>query len=128
MEIKEFIEKFESASLPKEEWNHWGHLRLALYYLYNEKTKHAAITKIRCGLIRYAVLTNPDYNCSERYHETITRFWIHKVSEFIRLNKNKTLYGLEELVKKSQLMNKEYILKFYTQNQLDSPEYRAVFM
>jgi hypothetical protein len=125
MEIKELVAQFESCTLPKDEWNHTAHLRVALYYLFFDDY-YVAISKIRCGIIRYNQSIETENACSKKYHETITMFWITEVKKFIDNFGLGTIKDKEEGLLDSQLVCKDYIFKFYNSRLIESDEARAV--
>jgi hypothetical protein len=128
MEIKNLIADIENGRLPKRDWNHYTHLLLALYHLFNDSSEYDAIAKIRCTLIRYGTLISDEFICPIKYHETLTRFWISEMKKFIDGNKEKTFEELDAAMQTSALFSKDYIFNFYTKEILDSSEARATFV
>lgn len=128
MNIETLIQQFESAILPKDEWHHLAHLRVALYYNLKQVTKYDALIKMRCSLIRYGALRNPSIVCVDRYNETITTFWIFTLDRFIKRNPDKSFEELEDILMKSELISKDYILKFYSRDLLDSKKAKATYV
>ena len=127
MSIEELVNQFETGTLPQPQWTHEAHLKIALYYMYNEKDHFSALTKMRCGLIRYGALRNPQIVCVLRYNETITLFWMYKMHMFVDHNKGKTMLfeDLWNLFLKCPVAEKEYIYKFYDKEDLHSDRSRA---
>ncbi len=128
LSIKELISEFESGKLPKDDWHHMEHLRVALYYVFHEQDIYSALTKMRCGLIRHGVLRDVPSVCKDAYHETITFFWMFQLEYFIKRNKEKSFEQLEELLDFSEFAKKDYIYKFYDQETLSSTEARATYI
>src|SRR2546422_11746555 len=75
MEDREFLDLFHKGTLPGEEFRHRGHLRLAWLVLISHRKQEAA-TIIAREIQRFAT-TNGAPN---RYHDTLTRFWVRLVS------------------------------------------------
>jgi len=71
----EFLESFHARTLPSDEFRHRGHLRLAWLVLSRHEPTEAANILTR-EIKRFAA----DQGASNRYHETLTRFWIHMVN------------------------------------------------
>ena len=49
MDDSEFLERFEAAAIPKEEWRHRDHIRMAFLYL-RDAPLDEAIASIRKGI------------------------------------------------------------------------------
>ena len=78
MDDREFLHLFHEGSLPSEEFRHRGHLRLAWLVL----SKHSRIeaeSMVAREIRRFAVANG----ASNRYHDTLTRFWVHVVGHAI---------------------------------------------
>ncbi len=125
MKINTLVEKFENCTLPKEEWTHEAHLRVVLFYLFTNSF-YATIIKTRCGIIRYNASKETTNLCSDKYHETITQFWIDQVSRFITKQKITSLEKAEEALLKSNLAESSYIFSFYSREHLQSEWARAM--
>ena len=68
MNDKEFITSFENCSIPREQWSHEAHLRMAWIYL----TRHPleqALDKICSGIRRYNMAVT---GSTDQYHHTVT--------------------------------------------------------
>lgn len=128
MTLDVLINRFISATLLKEDWNHINHIRVALYYAFKEKNEYKAISQVKCGLIIYASRINPFYGCDSRYHETKTVFWVKEIKKFITQNPGKRLKTLDKLILKSEMISKDYILKHYSEEVLDSDIARAMYL
>jgi len=74
MDDGEFLRLFHDGGLPGEEFRHKGHLRLAWLVL----SKHSRIEaeSILAREIRRFAIAN---GSSNRYHDTLTRFWVRLV-------------------------------------------------
>lgn len=75
--LPRLIDAFERCSLPRGEWTHAAHLRVALWY-YNEYPAEVALERLRVGIRRYNRSVE-----SRGYHETLTRFWAEQVRRFV---------------------------------------------
>jgi hypothetical protein len=68
MDDDEFITRFENCSIPREQWSHEAHLRMAWIYL----TRHPmeqAVDKICSGIRRYNMAVT---GSTDQYHHTVT--------------------------------------------------------
>ena len=75
MDDREFLRLFHETSLPSEEFRHRGHLRLAWLVMSHHRRDEAESIVAR-EIQRFTVA-----NCApNRYHDTLTRFWVRLVS------------------------------------------------
>lgn len=128
--IDELVQQFESGRLPKQNWHHSDHLRIILYYLYYEKTYEDALIKMRCGLIRYGVLRNPQIDCTQRYNETITVFWTKVLYVFLCGKKDEvnSFPEIEKIVCCSDFRDPEYIYQCYEEEEIYSSKFRSMYV
>lgn len=124
MTIQNLVEQFENCTLPKEEWTHQAHLRVALFYL-SKNSFYTAVSKTRCGIIRYNASKETDNLCSDKYHETISQFWMDQIKRFMEKQQNNSLEKTEEDLLKSDIAKGDYILSFYSKELLFSEYARA---
>lgn len=98
-EIQEVVHKFEHCEFAPEEFTHARHLTVACWYLCT-MPPDAALTRMREGLQRFIA----HHGKKGKYHETITRFWMELVNDFLahepplepltdKVNKAAKLYG-----------------------------------
>lgn len=124
-EIAEVIRTFEDASVARDEWDHAGHLTVALHYLCLHNIE-VATAKLRDGLLRLLRVQGVDLTKEMPYHETITVFWMHTIADF-----NASRNGTSLLDKANELIanyGKDYPLKYYSRDLLFSDEARTSFL
>lgn len=115
-----FLSQFETCILPKEHFNHRGHLRIAWLYL-NQNTYEVALFKLTHGLRRYAT----SLNAAHIYHETLTRLWIYLVYKAI----TKKYSSFEDFIQaNTELLNKSLPYQYYSTTLLDSEEARRYWI
>jgi hypothetical protein len=116
-EILTLVDKLESCLLPKTEFHHRDHLAVAVVYLYSTNFD-SALDRMRATLLRFTT----HHGVRDRYHETLTRFWMEQVNQ--RLDGRDLC--LREAVAHVQatLPDKDFTLKFYRRETLDSPQAR----
>jgi hypothetical protein len=125
-EILDLVEKFESATIGRDEWRHAEHLTVALYYL-SHCDFDTATSKMRDGI--FNLLTNGfsvDLAKEMPYHETLTVFWMRTLEDYLK-NKN----GSSIASKANDVVeryDKNYPLRFYSREFLFSDEARAEFV
>jgi hypothetical protein len=124
-EILSLVESFENGTIPRREWNHAGHLTVALYYCAHHDLETAS-AKMRRNLLHHLKNIGVDLTKEMPYHETLTAFWMRTVDDF-RKSKN----GASILETANELVagfDKDYPLRFYSRELLFSDEARARFI
>ena len=77
-EIEEIVRKLETCEYGKQEFYHDRHLAVAAWYLTNFPLE-LAMDRMRSALLRFTC-----HHGVKGYHETITRFWLLLVQNFLR--------------------------------------------
>jgi hypothetical protein len=72
---EQFLEAFESGTLPKEDFSHGQHVRLAWLYLARHDFADASRRVVE-GIKRFAAL----HGATGLYHETITQAWLRLIA------------------------------------------------
>jgi len=70
----DFLRLFHDANLPGEEFRHKGHLRLA-WLILSRHPREEAETIVAREILRFAAASG----AANRYHDTLTRFWVRLV-------------------------------------------------
>ena len=126
MNDEEHLRRFEDHSLPKEEWNHRAHLKVAYLYL-NRFSQPDALERLRGGIQAYNAAQGIQDTPTGGYHETMTQVWLQLVLTALRQ------FGPSEtadafLDAQSQLSDKRTPLLFYSRDHLISPEAKRCFV
>lgn len=122
-EILDIVRGFEDATIGRDAWKHAEHLTVALYYVRNFDLE-TATGKMRSGILN--LLTKGfgvDRAVEDPYHETLTVFWMRTVAKFDADRSGRTL--LENANELTAVYDKDYPLKFYSNDRLFSDEARA---
>lgn len=82
-EIESLIERFESKTLPKNEWTHQAHLVVAIWFCTHYE-KETALNLVRNHIIKHNESVGTPNTDSEGYHETMTRFWLWVADQFLK--------------------------------------------
>jgi hypothetical protein len=122
-DIEFLIRRFEDGSLPKAEWTHGAHLVMALWYV-SRHGREEATRRIRQGIQRY----NESQRNPTGYHETITLAWIAVIEHFLALRSRPAPLSVIAAELIEQCGDKDYLLRFYTQDRLFSADARARWM
>ncbi|HEX8250827.1 MAG TPA: hypothetical protein VF599_21820 [Pyrinomonadaceae bacterium] len=124
-EILSLVESFENGTIPRGEWNHAGHLTVALYYCLNCDLA-TATAKMRRNLLHHLKNIGVDLTKEMPYHETLTAFWMRAVDDFRKSKNGASLVETaNELVAN---FDKDYPLRFYSRELLFGDEARARFV
>ncbi|CAG5129040.1 unnamed protein product [Candidula unifasciata] len=120
-----FLKAFEDATLPFENWTHEAHLRMAWNYI-KEHGKDGAVPYIKLYIQKY----NERHRGKLRstYHETITMFFIHIVSDAVVRSVNASESFEEFLSHNKHLMDKSLILDYYNKDTLSQEQARNRFI
>jgi len=76
--IREVVDRFETCVYAPEEFIHARHLTVAAWYLCT-LAEDVALRRMRESLLRFTAHHN-----KQAYHETITRFWMLLIAEYLR--------------------------------------------
>jgi hypothetical protein len=102
-----------------KDFHHASHLHVAWVYLAESSSVRQAANKMRNTLRRFAAAAGK----LEKYHETITLFWVHLLSRAYAAGRAE---GLEDIVHANpQLLEKNFPLTYYSAERLFSDEART---
>jgi len=105
-----------------KDFHHASHLHVAWVYLTESSSVQQAARKMRNTLRRFAAAAGKP----EKYHETITLFWVHLLS---RAQAAGRAERLEDIVHANpQLLEKNFPLAYYSTQRLFSDEARVSWM
>jgi len=109
----------ERGEIANEDFHHVSHLHVAWVYLAESSSVRQAANKMRDTLRRFATAAGKP----QKYHETITLFWVHLLS---RAHADSGGERLEEIVRANpQLLEKNFPLAYYSVERLFSDEART---
>ena len=121
---RSFLERFETASIPKAEWDHRAHIRLA-YEMLARVPFDVSIQRLREGIPRlnrsHGVLDTE----TSGYHETLTVVWAALVHERDPAGSP----DFETFVERHpELLSRELVLEHYAPGTLFSVRARRAFV
>lgn len=122
--IEHFVERFTLGTLKESEWTHQAHFVVALWYILQKPLPD--VMQMFPELIKKNNIALGIPNNNERgYHETITRFYLLKIHEYATKN-HFTSLRIEAFTQllDSQLIDKKYLLHFYSRELLSSVKAR----
>jgi hypothetical protein len=119
MDLTRALERGEIGS---ENFHHSGHLHVAWVYLAESSSVQQAANKMRETLRRFSAAAGRP----QKYHETITLFWLHLLSHAYARSRGERL---EEIVHANpQLLEKNFPLAYYSAERLFSDEARTSWL
>jgi hypothetical protein len=118
----EFLTALESCTLNERDFGHAAHVRLAYLYLRSGGFARA-LDRMQGSIRRYATsLGKPN-----RYHETITVAFLALIQQALYVQGNDE--GWDAFARSNpQLLQRDLLLQFYSQAQLESELARQVFL
>ncbi len=119
-EIEAVVQGFESCTTAKDDFSHFSHLTVAMFYLY-ELNEREATEKMRAGLLRF--LNHHGIGLA-KFHETLTVFWIKLVRAFlVQLHPQSSLVEMTNAVIE-RAGNSRLVYEYYSEGRLRSDEAR----
>jgi hypothetical protein len=120
----DFLNAFETASLPRPEWTHAAHLRMAYLYLRDNPDPDALLPFVRERICCY----NAVFGNRTGYHETITAAFLRLVADRLRHEPSSTFPAFQETNPDLFADGVGVLLRHYSRETLFSPEARAAFV
>jgi hypothetical protein len=120
VENREFVEQFETCTLPPAQFHHRNHVRLAWIFL-EEMPLLDALARFRTSLQRYAA----SLGASAKYHETITFAFLFLIHERMQREPSGTF---DEFADANPDLFGPVLSRYYTEEALASDFARRVFV
>ncbi|HWN09402.1 MAG TPA: hypothetical protein VNO50_09095 [Pyrinomonadaceae bacterium] len=122
-EIEAVVQRFESCATSKEDFKHRSHLTVAVWYLLHS-TPDDALKKMRSGLFRF--LEHHGVG-REKYHETLTVFWIKLVQHAINeADQSSFVHTTNDVLER--LANPRIVFEYYSEACLKSDNARSYWV
>jgi hypothetical protein len=115
----DFLDRFEAAAIPKEEFDHRAHVRVAWLYLRRYGLEEAG-DRMAAGIRRFAAA----HGATGKYHETITQAWVRLVAASIGDQRE----FADFVAANPELLDKELPNAYYSAERLWSDEARRAFV
>lgn len=74
-----FLAAFSSRTLPSTEWTHAAHVAVAAAWIHENPA--TALDRLRPAIREYNAATGGENTDTSGYHETLTRFWVQRITE-----------------------------------------------
>ena len=108
----ELARALENGEIANEDFHHLSHLHVAWAYLSESSGVDEAVNKMRNTLTRFATSAGKP----EKYHETITLFWVRLLAGIRAASSGETL---QQIVQKDpRLLEKNFPLTYYSSERL----------
>ncbi len=118
-DLAEVVRRFETCEFANTEFVHAAHLGVAVAYL-SELPLEEAMARMRAALVGFS-----RHHGRMGYHETITRFWLVLVSQFLRAH----CAGLPAFEAANRVVaeyaDKKLLFTYYSRDFVMSDEARA---
>ncbi|QQS42257.1 MAG: hypothetical protein IPM63_04765 [Acidobacteriota bacterium] len=124
-ELRKVLERFETATIAREEWGHPEHLIVAYFYCCGNDENTACLL-MKEGILKLLDVFGVDKEKEMPYHETMTGFWIRTVHAFVAANPDLNAVGACSALISGY--GKNYPLEFYSRELLFSDPARESFV
>jgi hypothetical protein len=117
----EFLAAFESAAIPRPEWTHEAHVRMAWLYL-TRLALAEALHRVRDGIQKL----NAANGVADGYHETITVAFVRVIAARLEPGEGYAAFR----ARNPELFDRTLaaLLRHYSKERLYSPEARRAFI
>ena len=122
----EFVASFEATALPRDQWTHEAHVRVAWWYA-RTRPFPESLDAMRAGILRYNEVIGVETTADSGYHETVTVAWIRIMHDLVRGRATEESFD-DFCASNPDVMDKRILLRNYTSQRLMSPDARAAFM
>jgi hypothetical protein len=114
----ELLEAFERCALPRQQWSHCAHVRVAFLYVFRYGWEEAE-ERMRRGIKAYNAATQTPEGLDRGYHETITVAFLRLIAEAAG-GGERYESSLEFCDRHPELMDKRVLSRFYSGARLMS--------
>ncbi|HKT39555.1 MAG TPA: hypothetical protein VJR48_14360 [Ktedonobacterales bacterium] len=115
----DFVTAFLSGSLPNSQFHHRDHLRLT-WVLVRLTGEEQAMKRVTSGIRYFAT----QHGQAEKYHETMTRFWVLLVGHMVAAQPDITTFD-DFLAAFPMLLDKDLPYRHWRRETMLSPDARA---
>lgn len=116
---EQLVAGFIDLTLPKAEWTHEAHFRVALWHLLRYSPAET-LERLRAGISRYNQAVGGINSDTMGYHETITRFYVWAVARFLDTADRSTPIDELEAALYSAVGDKSLPERYWSKPRLDS--------
>ncbi len=113
-----FLAAFEAGTIANQDFHHRDHLRLAWIQIRLLGVERSA-DAVASGIRRFAA----HHGHGDRYHETMTRFWVRAVA--LGINRHPTLAFDDLLASEPHLLDKNLPYRHWSRERMGSEKARS---
>ncbi len=118
-ELGDFIRHFEAGTLPKAQWTHDAHVMAGFWYVWQHGFD-AALPLVRRRIRAYNEAVGTQNTDHGGYHETLTRFFLLRISGLIESRAGASMAGALDAVLRSPLVGRDAPSQHYSTGRLFS--------
>lgn len=124
MDDATLLTRFEDAAIPRSEWTHRAHVRMAYLYL-RAHPFDEALARIRAGIQKL----NAANGVHDGYHETVTVAFATLIADAMARTQSPSLTTSDGFCDAhDDLFAKDLLLRHYSRERINSDEARAMFV
>jgi hypothetical protein len=124
-DLGDFVARFVSATLPREEWTHAAHLAVGAWHVHRYGADEA-LTRLRAGIRRLNESHGTPNSATSGYHETVTRAYVRLLAQFLAACPGSLpLTARVERLLAGPLADRNVLSHFYSRDTLMSERARA---
>jgi hypothetical protein len=125
MDIDDLAARFQSCTIPKEEWTHSAHLVVGLWHVHRYGADEA-LMRLRSGIRRLNESHGGVNSATDGYHETITVAYVTLLAQYLVVEPHDLpLSERAALLLASSLAHRTALSAFYSRDTLMSMTARA---
>jgi hypothetical protein len=118
-ELDDLVARFRARTLPKVEWTHGAHLAVGTWHVHAYGPDQA-LALLRNGITRLNEGHGTVNGDNSGYHETVTRAYVHLLSDFIRRHPGPAVADCVQDLLVSPLAEKAALFRYYSKSSLAS--------
>jgi hypothetical protein len=116
-ELDDLVARFRARTLPKNEWTHLAHLAVGTWHVHQHGPEDA-LEFLRTGITRLNEVHGTVNDDAGGYHETITRAYVHLLSDFVGTRSGLTAADCVQALLVSPLAARTALFRYYSQKRL----------
>ena len=126
-EIYAYVADLDRWVLPRDRWNHAGHLVAGMVYL-DRYPLPEALRRLRSAISGYNTATGTPNTATSGYHETLTRWYLQEIDNWRRTAPDGDLGQRVEALLAGPLAHSDAPLRSYRAETVHSPEARRTWV
>ena len=116
-DLDDLVARFRARTLPKAEWTHLAHLAVGTWHVH-QHGREQALEFLRPGITRLNEAHGTVNDETGGYHETITRAYVHLLSDFVRTHSGLPAADCVQALLVCPLTAKTVLFRYYSEKRL----------